>query len=428
MKRTSMMMKAILLVASLFTCALAMDARAVTINIVSDTTWTVSDSNGTDLGNAQNVCLNATTPSNCPPGAMPYGYTLGGWTADLSSIPGATWIWAPNITGATSPAANAEFTFQKEFYLCGAPKDGTISVAADDLAEVILNGAAATVLTSTSHAVLSSASIPASNFAQGLNIIQVKVKNGLNPSNCGSGQYQCNPAGVVLGASFADALNALPTCTSNGSTFTVGEFEALSCPPGQTGSKSRPCICIGSNGLWGPPYSTCATPPPTCTGNNASTFSVGDTETLSCPPGLTGSASRTCQSNGSWGPTNSSTCVPPPTTCTGNGGTLFTVGQAEMLSCPPGLSGSRSRTCLSSGSWGATVDSCVLPPATAGGICGSSDKGVTAICPSGTMCGSRALPVAPRPWWCFFFNFTPFIAPSECRPDRLQTTDWFCNP
>src|SRR5262249_29914657 len=82
-------MAALLLVASLFT--LALPAHAVTVNIVSDTRWTVSDTNGRPLGNAQNVCLNATTsppvPSNCPAGATSYGYTRVGWTANLSSIP-----------------------------------------------------------------------------------------------------------------------------------------------------------------------------------------------------------------------------------------------------------------------------------------------------------------------------------------------------
>lgn len=420
MNRTSMMMKAILLVALLFTFALPIDVHAVTINIVSDTTWTVSDSNGTDLGNAQNVCLNATAPSNCPAGATLYGYPHGGgWTADLSSILGATWIWAPNITGTTSPAANAEFTFQKQFYLCGAPRDGTISVAADNSAEVSINGAPAPGLTSASHSALSFVNIPASSFARGLNTIQVKVKNAANPADCGSGQYQCNPAGVVVGASFADALRAWPTCTSGGRTFTVGEFEPLSCPSGQTGTKARPCVCTGNNGIWGPPFNTCATPPATCTGNNGSIFSVGDTETLSCPPGLTGSASRTCQSNGSWGPSNSSTCVPPPTTCTGNNGRTFAVNEVETLFCPPNQVGAASRKCQANGSWGPTSSTCAIPPVSAGDWCGDKSQGPVRTCPSGTTCGSRLDPPKPKPWECFFGI--------NC-PVRLQSTDWYCDP
>jgi len=212
-----MFFKALLLGVSLLPFTLPVDAQAVTVNIVSDTTtwkWTVSDTNGNPLGSPQNVCLNATAPSNCPIAATLYGYpsVLGGWTADLSTIPGATWIWAPNITGATSPAASAEFSFETQFWLCDTPQGGTISVAADDFAEVFLNGTS--ILNSTSHSTLSTITISSTStlVRQGQNFIKVKVKNGPNPSDCGSGQYQCNPAGVVFGASFQDALSALPTC------------------------------------------------------------------------------------------------------------------------------------------------------------------------------------------------------------------------
>jgi hypothetical protein len=118
---THMMTRALLLVTSFFTFALPLVAQGVSVNIVSDDTWTVYDNNGNNLNNAQNVCLNPT--ANCPAGAMSYGYMLPGWTADLSSIPGGKWIWAtksapnsPNITGTTSPAAFAEFSFQKQSF------------------------------------------------------------------------------------------------------------------------------------------------------------------------------------------------------------------------------------------------------------------------------------------------------------------------
>ena len=432
MKPTSMMMKSILLVASLFTLALPEVTQAKNINIVSDTSWTVTDANENLLGNAQNVCLSSTAPSNCPVGATSYGYTLGGWNADLSSIPGATWIWAPNITGATSPAANTEFTFEKLFYLCGNPQDGTIFIAADNSAEVFLNGATVPVLTSADHATISSATIPASKFATGLNSIKVKVKNANNPAGCASGQYQCNPAGVVVGASFSDALNPWPICNSGGRAFEVGDFEQLSCGPGQTGTKARACVCVLGSGVWAP-FDSCKSPPPTCNGNNGSIFSVGATEPLSCPPGLTGSASRTCQTNGSWGPTNSSTCLPPPTTCTGNNGSIFSAGATEPLSCPPGLTGSASRICQSDGSWAPTSSTCALPPANLGDVCGDRNQGTVRTCPSGTTCGSRALPASPRPWWCPAFSvlvpfpFNLLFPPDACTPKALQTTDWFCD-
>jgi len=419
MKPTSMTMKAIFFVASLFTLALPVVTQAENINIVSNTSWTVTDANDNLLGNAQNVCLSPTAPSNCPVGATSYGFTLGGsgWTADLSSIPGATWIWAPNITGATAPAGNAEFTFEKLFYLCGNPQDGTIFVAADNSAEVFLNGSVVPIIISGTHTTLSSATISASKFAMGLNSIKVKVKNVDNSTDCPSGQYHCNPAGVVVGASFSDALNPWPTCKSGGTTFKVGALEQLSCGLGQTGTKARACVCVLGSGVWAP-FDSCMSPPPTCTGNNGSIFSVGATETLSCPVGLTGSASRTCQSNGSWAPTNSSTCLPPPTTCTGNNGTTFSVGGVETLSCPPGKIGSAFRSCQTNGSW-IDSNSCQLPQVGVGDMCGSKHQGYTATCPSGTTCGSRLSPPKPKPWECFFGI--------NC-PVRLRTTDWYCDP
>src|SRR5262249_44811210 len=143
MQRTSMTIKVLRLGVALLPFALPVMSQAAPYNVVSGTFWEVSDSAGTPLGNAQNVCLQATapmSPSNCPAGATSYGYKGAGWTANLSTIPGATWIWAPNITGATSPAASAEFVFKTYFFICDAPQKGIISVAADDKAEVFLNG------------------------------------------------------------------------------------------------------------------------------------------------------------------------------------------------------------------------------------------------------------------------------------------------
>src|SRR5207245_3871336 len=91
-----------------------------TVKFVSDTSWQVYNADpalglATSLGFAQFVCLTASIPSSCPAGATIYGHSTGGWTADLSSIPAAHWIWAPNITGTTTPAELNQFFFSKTF-------------------------------------------------------------------------------------------------------------------------------------------------------------------------------------------------------------------------------------------------------------------------------------------------------------------------
>jgi hypothetical protein len=402
--------------------------HAVGVTIVTNDSWSVTDPDGNPLGNAKPVCLGPTIPANCPATATVYGYPRTGWTAPLT---GATWIWAeftgPGATtpigGQTTPAAGAEFAFESAFYLCGTPQGGNISLAADDFAEVFLNGSTTPVATSTSHATVTTATVPASALRSGLNMIRVTARNGANPPDCPLGEYRCNPAGLILSASFSDDLGAWPSCTGvGGRTFTVGTTEMLSCPPGRTGAEFRTCLCFGGSGIWGPKSGNCAAPPPTCTGNGGQVFQVNGVETLSCPSGFTGSASRTCGANG-WGPVDSSNCSPPPVTCTGTNGASFSVGATEMLACDgAGSTGSRSRTCLADGTWGPTTGNCACGTP-AGSMCGNRSQGQTSCCPNGTSCGSRPLPTAPRPWWCPLALWIP----SECRPEKLVTTDWFCD-
>src|SRR2546425_2715935 len=116
-----------------------------TVKFVSDTSWQVYNAEpalgpATSLGFAQFVCLTASIPSSCPAGATIYGHSTGGWTADLSSTPAAHWIWAPNINGTTTPAEFNQFFFSKTFQLNGTKAFGLISISADDLAEVHING------------------------------------------------------------------------------------------------------------------------------------------------------------------------------------------------------------------------------------------------------------------------------------------------
>jgi hypothetical protein len=189
---------------------LQLQAFGFTITFASDATWS-----------AQNVCVNALSPPNCPLGATLYG-TGGagaGWPADLSSISGATWIWASGITGATSPAYPAEYTFSKAFDLPDIPGAGSISVAADDFAEVIVNGTSVGTVGSVTDVSLAG---PAQNslrsfnigpyLVRGSNLIAVRAANGV--FGCGAGPYSCNPAGVVFGGELhsahpADLITAL---------------------------------------------------------------------------------------------------------------------------------------------------------------------------------------------------------------------------
>jgi hypothetical protein len=176
------------------------EALAVTTTtFVSDPSW---------LPASQNVCLNASSPNPCPAGATLYGYAGSGWGANLSSIPGATWIWGAGVTGATTPAFPATFSFTKTFTIQGLPTGGSISIAADDFAAVFVNGVLVGTIGSTTNAALAgAASSSLTTFdigaflIPGANVILVQGANG--NFGCGSGPYSCNPAGVVFGGSFS---------------------------------------------------------------------------------------------------------------------------------------------------------------------------------------------------------------------------------
>jgi hypothetical protein len=370
MKRTRTMTKALLSVAALFTFGSPVIIQAKTITIASDKYWTVADSNGVELGNAQNVCRFSGAPEGCPQGATLFGSSQ--WTA----IPGANWIWTPNTTGTSSAAANAEFTFKTPFYLCGSPQTANISVAAYNSTDVFVNGSL--ILSTSNFSTASTATVPAAKLAQGLNMIEAKVKNAASGAGC-SDQYQCNPAGVVVKLTVTDNLDPWPTCKDGNQTYQVGEFQDLSCPAGQVGSNSRACICIGNFATWWSASNSCQTPPPppvTCSGANNTSFGVNATESVSCPTGKVGTAFHTCQSDGQWSSTDFSGCT--------------------------------------------------LPAVGAGAICGNSSQGYTATCPSGTACGSRRISKpTPAPLWCFLVLWIPPVCHDV--GEYIQTSDWFCD-
>jgi len=183
------------------------------ITFVSDTNWQVYNADpalgpATSLGFAQLVCLNLSYPSPCPTGATVYGFVGGGWRADLSAIPGAHWIWAPNINGTTAPAELNQFFFSKTFQLNGSKAFGSISISADDFAEVRVNGHVVGTIGGVSDfstAMLAQSSLTTFNLTPflkaGSNILTIRAENGSFGICCPS-NYAGNPAGVVFGGFF----------------------------------------------------------------------------------------------------------------------------------------------------------------------------------------------------------------------------------
>jgi hypothetical protein len=185
-------------------------AKASSLGFASDNSWGVTDAEAVSQGNAQYVCLNSSSPLNCPFGATSYSYVGDAWSADLSSIAGANWIWSPGINGTTPTASLAQYTFSKELNLPGSPILGSISIAADDFAEVFVNNNLVGSWGSISDA---SQSTQAQSFLKtfsitpflvtGKNIIQVVAQNGpgVFAGIPGDTNYEQNPAGVVFGGS-----------------------------------------------------------------------------------------------------------------------------------------------------------------------------------------------------------------------------------
>jgi hypothetical protein len=197
------------------------------VTIVSNSTWStgtvapsVSDGHvllGTSLGSAAQVCLDSNAPYPvCPSGYVDYNFNggSGNWSAPLTAIPGARWIWAHGVTPSSSTSTRTYY-FSKTIYL-PAPVikgDVTLYAAADNYAAVFVNGVAVPNATvgstsndnSSSFNEIHDLSIPGSDFHTGNNTITVEGYN--YPIN--GGTYQYNPAGVVFGGT----LYLAPTTT-----------------------------------------------------------------------------------------------------------------------------------------------------------------------------------------------------------------------
>ncbi len=158
----------------------------------------------TPFGPAQHVCLSSSSPPGCPNDAVVYGGGTG-WAASLSSISDATWVWRPGIS-PSDLADNVEVTFTRTFVLSGAPT-GTISIAADDFAEVTVNGKVAGTIGSTTNvndAFAAQSSLTTFDLAPflvaGSNTIAIVGRNGPASFSCGTKcTYAQNFAGVVFG-------------------------------------------------------------------------------------------------------------------------------------------------------------------------------------------------------------------------------------
>jgi hypothetical protein len=194
--------------------------RADSVTFVSGPSWNVSDAANNPIGAAQYVLLSDTSPVVRPAGATIYNPIGSGWNADLSSIPGAGWIWAPGIIGASPNADLAEYSFSKTFDFTGAPISGSISIAVDDMAQVFVNGnSAGTTGSITDQSVAFQAQSSLSTFdltpflQLGVNTIEIVAQNG--PGSFGGGPdatYSQNAAGVVFGGSVS--FQSLPEPSS----------------------------------------------------------------------------------------------------------------------------------------------------------------------------------------------------------------------
>jgi hypothetical protein len=186
-------------------------AKQRVIALWSDNNWDVYRSpkleRKTYLGKAQRVCSNATSPAECPAGATDYGYNGSDWAARIEACDGkARWIWAPGITGASTPAEMAEYYFVNHVLVPNRPASAQVVVAVDDQAEVIINGKAVGSVGSTSdtNVAWANQSKPtaidiAGALVTGMNTITVRAANGSGAfTHCTNCTYQQNPAGVVF--------------------------------------------------------------------------------------------------------------------------------------------------------------------------------------------------------------------------------------
>lgn len=164
------------------------------VTLACDTAWETWDG-FMPLGTAQQVCLNDNSPTNCPALATRFEYDGSGWLA------GDNWIWAPGVDAATAPAFPASFRFSHDVPLPQQPASATITVAADDFAEVYVNNSSVGRVGDIADSALAGqastagATFAIHNLKRGMNNISIVAKNG--EFGCSAGEYRCNPAGLL---------------------------------------------------------------------------------------------------------------------------------------------------------------------------------------------------------------------------------------
>jgi len=175
----------------------------VTLSFVSDQSWAVSSmlsdgSVGDALGNAQCICL--------PPGGCPCC-----WTGNTAAIPGACWVWKPGTDSGTVPVDLQGVFVAKTLDIPGIPTGGVLYLAADDFAELQVNGLVVGSIGSVSdygRAAGAQAGLSQFNLtpflAPGRNQIVIRGQNGpgsFTGTSCNPCTFGQNPTGVLMGGS-----------------------------------------------------------------------------------------------------------------------------------------------------------------------------------------------------------------------------------
>jgi len=157
-----------------------------------------------------------------------------GAISNTYSVQGGTWIWAPDITRATAPAGDAQYFFYRPITLDAAPTEAFIQVAADNFAEVRVNGIVVGTADSADYP-LQFNILPL--LTVGTNTITIRARNSTCATPC---NYQQNPAGVVFGGAITAGSNVVRFASDT--TWRVFDADPT-VPPGATLLGSAQNVC-----------------------------------------------------------------------------------------------------------------------------------------------------------------------------------------